>query len=77
MDEIKLPGLPYVPGLYKAFTEDQMQAYARAAVELNRQKPMADDQIVEIAQTPAAVPGSYIHAVIRAVEAHHGIKEPT
>jgi len=38
-------------------------------------KPLTDEQIAEIAATPCAVAGSYVHTFARAIEAAHGIKE--
>ena len=38
-----------------------------------KSQPLTDDQIVSIAATPVAIPGSYVHAVARAIEAAHGI----
>jgi len=38
-------------------------------------KPLTDEQIAEIASTPAAIVGSYVHTFARAIEAAHGIKE--
>ena len=40
-----------------------------------QRKPLTDEQIAEIAATPAAIPGSYVHSFARAIEAAHGIKE--
>lgn len=40
-----------------------------------QRKPLTDEQITEIAATPAAIPGSYVHSFARAIEAAHGIKE--
>ena len=42
-----------------------------------QRKPLTDEQITEIAATPAAIPGSYVHSFARAIEAAHGIKENT
>ena len=38
-------------------------------------KPLTYEQIAEIASTPAAIVGSYVHTFARAIEAAHGIKE--
>lgn len=35
--------------------------------------PMTEEQIVAIAATDCAIPGSYVYSLVRAVEAHHGI----
>jgi len=40
-----------------------------------QRKPLTDEEIAEIAATPAAIPGSYVHSFARAIEAAHGIKE--
>ncbi len=37
------------------------------------QQPLTDEQIKVIAATPAAIPGSYVHAYARAIEGAHGI----
>jgi hypothetical protein len=38
-----------------------------------QRQPLTDEQIAEIAATPAAIPGSYVHSFARAIEAAHGI----
>ena len=38
-----------------------------------RRDPLTDDQIMQLAATPCAVPGSYAHTLARAIESAHGI----
>jgi len=38
-----------------------------------KREPLTDGQIAEIAATPCAVVGSYVHTFARAIEAAHGI----
>jgi hypothetical protein len=40
-----------------------------------KREPLSDEEIAEIAATPAAIPGSYVHSFARAIEAAHGIGE--
>ena len=40
-----------------------------------QRQPLTDEEIAEIAATPAAIPGSYVHSFARAIEAAHGIGE--
>lgn len=55
------------------------QALIEKEIELEKlkqqRKPLTDEQIAEIAATPCAVAGSYVHTFARAIEAAHGIKE--
>lgn len=37
-------------------------------------QPLTDDEIRRLAGTPAAIPGTFIHAIVRAVERHHRIE---
>ena len=37
-------------------------------------QPLTDDEIKRLACTPAAIPGTFIHAIVRAVERHHRIE---
>lgn len=37
-------------------------------------QPLTDDEIKRLAGTPAAIPGTFIHAIVRAVERHHRIE---
>ena len=46
----------------------------RAAIEAAESaQPLTDDEIKRLAGTPAAIPGTFIHAIVRAVERHHRI----
>ena len=38
-----------------------------------KRKPLTDEQIMDCCGTPAAIPGTYVYAVARAIEAAHGI----
>lgn len=49
-------------------------AEAAAAPRVSTRQPLTDDEIKRLAGTPAAIPGTFIHAVVRAVERHHHIE---
>ena len=38
-----------------------------------KRQPLTDEQIMDCCGTPAAIPGTYVYAVARAIEAAHGI----
>lgn len=50
-----------------------IEAAEGAQPEPTRQ-PLTDDEIKRLAGTPAAIPGTFIHAIVRAVERHHRIE---
>lgn len=77
--EIKLPPLPeavlQVKGFHRMYTEPQMEAYARAAVEADRaaRKPLTQDQIdYGFAAQEGVTP---FQNGVRFAERHHGIGE--
>lgn len=91
MDEIKLPPLPDSGACFLAyreayvedhissnpgFSEDDMKAYAHAAVELNWQRPMTDEEIANFAKNQNINWLFHRYMILdytRALEAHHGI----
>ena len=48
-------------------------ALEHTAPQPAKREPLTDGQIAEIAATPCAVVGSYVHTFARAIEAAHGI----
>lgn len=53
---------------YVAIRAKELEAQAQPARE-----PLTDERIAEIASTPCAVVGSYVHTFARAIERAHGI----
>ena len=60
----------------KTYTADEVDEMIGRALarEREQRKPLTDEEITQIAATPAAIPGSYVFSFARAIEAAHGIK---
>ena len=49
------------------------RTYTFTVYKHQERKPLTDEQIMDCCGTPAAIPGTYVYAVARAIEKAHGI----